>query len=116
MVLYLKNISSKNLQAIREKLIFNAGTKGFFWSMSCLVLTNTDQYSDNENGLVLLYEDVTTTKDSWDLAQMNMYQVTIIHFLCSAHTHTHTKLQNSKLFPFPTFPPATLPNPLTRPF
>lgn len=75
MVLYLKNISSKNLQAIREKLIFNAATKGSFWSISCLVLTNTEQYSDIENGHVLLYEDVTSTKDSWDLAQMNMFQV-----------------------------------------
>lgn len=74
-VLYLKNISSKNLQAIRDKLIFNAATKGFFWSMSCLVLSNTEQYSDSDNGHVLLYEDVTSTKDSWDLAQMNMYQV-----------------------------------------
>lgn len=79
-VLYLKNISSKNLQAIREKLIFNAGTKGFFWSMSCLMLTNTEQYSDAENGHVLLYEDVTATKDSWDLAQMNMFQVILKAF------------------------------------
>lgn len=75
MVLYLKNISSKNLQAIRDKLIFNAGTKGLFWSMSCMMLTITEQYSDIENGHILLYEDVTSAKVSWDLAQANMYQV-----------------------------------------
>lgn len=74
-MLYLKNISTKNLQAIREKLIFNAATKGFFWSMSSLMLTNTEQYGDVDNGHVLLYEDVTSAKDSWDLAQTNMYQV-----------------------------------------
>lgn len=74
-VLYLKNISSKNVQSIKDKLIFNAGTKGFFWSMGCLELTNVEQYNDIDNGHVLLYEDVTIAKDSWDLAQTNMFQV-----------------------------------------
>lgn len=77
-VLYLKNISSKNLQDIRDKLIFNAGTKGLFWTISCLVLTNTEQYNDIELGHILLYEDVTSTKDDWDWAQMNIDRKSVV--------------------------------------
>lgn len=92
-VLYLKNISSKNLQAIKEKLIFNAQTKGLFWAMSSLVLTNTEQYSDPENGHVLLYEDITAAKNTCDLASINMYQV-IYSLPIIAESYFQIKINN----------------------
>ncbi|KAJ6644213.1 E3 ubiquitin-protein ligase listerin [Pseudolycoriella hygida] len=76
-VLYLKNISSKNFQDVRDRLVFNAATKGYFWCMSALVLIKTEQNGEPENGaeLLMMYERVTSTKCCWDLPQTNMYQV-----------------------------------------
>ena len=58
--LMLANLSVELVDKIKEQLFDHSNIKGLLWAKSLPVLLNIDQYSDKENGPVLLYEDVAT--------------------------------------------------------
>lgn len=73
--MYLRNISAKNVTQIKEKLFEAAAGKGLFWATSLLTLENIEPYNDEQNGLVLLYEDATAQTIDNELNYINILQV-----------------------------------------
>lgn len=76
MALLLKNLPSDILDSIKQRLFRLANESGLLWAKSLVSLLETNQYSDAENGAVLLYEDASTVVNSEDLiTYINILQV-----------------------------------------
>uniref|UniRef100_A0A182QYR1 E3 ubiquitin-protein ligase listerin n=1 Tax=Anopheles farauti TaxID=69004 RepID=A0A182QYR1_9DIPT len=76
LTLLLRNLSNDTVQQIKQRLFSLANVRGMLWAKSLTVLLVTDQYGDEENGPVLLYEDASTVgNDSEELvAYINILQ------------------------------------------
>lgn len=76
MALLLKNLPSEILNSIKQRLFRLANDSGLLWAKSLVSLLDTNQYSDAENGAILLYEDASTFVNSDDLiTYINILQV-----------------------------------------
>ncbi|XP_055609013.1 E3 ubiquitin-protein ligase listerin [Uranotaenia lowii] len=64
------------LNEIKDRLFRLANDNGLMWAKALVSLLAMDQYSDPDNGVVLLYEDASTVANSDDLiAYINILQV-----------------------------------------
>ncbi|XP_058458780.1 E3 ubiquitin-protein ligase listerin [Malaya genurostris] len=76
MALMLKSLPEDILRKIKERLFCLANTSGLLWAKSLVCLLEMEQYSDTDNGAVLLYEDASTVTNSENLiSYINILQV-----------------------------------------
>lgn len=76
---FLKNIPAKNITIIQEQLLNEAKLNDPFWAASVFCLLNTDPYTDSENGVVLLHNDLTKIINGTSniIAYLNILQVSV---------------------------------------
>uniref|UniRef100_A0A182NK38 E3 ubiquitin-protein ligase listerin n=1 Tax=Anopheles dirus TaxID=7168 RepID=A0A182NK38_9DIPT len=74
--LLLRNVSHDIVQQIKQRLFSLANERGMLWAKSLNVLLAVDQYRDEENGPVLLYEDASSVSNDGEelLAYINILQ------------------------------------------
>lgn len=72
----LKHLHVNILEKLKEKLFRLANDHGLLWAKTLTSLLGTQQYSDQESGAVLLYEDASTVANSDELINyINILQV-----------------------------------------
>uniref|UniRef100_A0A182S985 E3 ubiquitin-protein ligase listerin n=1 Tax=Anopheles maculatus TaxID=74869 RepID=A0A182S985_9DIPT len=74
--LLLRNVGRDIVQEIKQKLFTLANEHGMLWAKSLNSLLVIDQYADEENGPVLLYEDASTVANNSEelVAYINIVQ------------------------------------------
>lgn len=64
--LFLKNISTSNATAMKDRLFAKVNSSDPFWASSTFILLHTEAYSDAETGLALLHNDLTLSINRTD--------------------------------------------------
>uniref|UniRef100_A0A182YKS9 E3 ubiquitin-protein ligase listerin n=1 Tax=Anopheles stephensi TaxID=30069 RepID=A0A182YKS9_ANOST len=74
--LLLRNVGRDIVQELKQKLFALANEHGMLWAKSLNTLLAIDQYADEENGPVLLYEDASTVATNSEelVAYINIVQ------------------------------------------
>lgn len=74
---FLKSILDENVGVLKSKIFHLANQNGLIWTKCLLSFLTIEQYNDEQNGAILLYEDAVTvvSKDDNMLSYINILQV-----------------------------------------
>lgn len=74
---FLNSITDENVGVLKSKIFQLANQNGLIWTKCLLTFLTIEQYSDEQNGAILLYEDAVTivSKDDNMMSYTNILQV-----------------------------------------